>query len=61
MGSKYMITYKNYNSKCWYGEYQSNFFVLALLKLIHIRNKYELVDFNIRKQLQSNKKNKGGK
>ena len=49
MGSKYMITYKNYNSKCWYGEYQSNFFVLALLKLIHIRNKYELVDFNIRK------------
>lgn len=50
MGSKYRINYKQYNDKFGY-EYQTNWFVIAIVKFALIRMKYEIVDFSYRSSI----------
>lgn len=48
MGSKYRINYKQYDD-IFGCEYKTKWFVLAVLKFIRLRIKYDLVDFAYRK------------
>lgn len=48
MGDKYRINYRQYNDRlsC---EYQTKWFIVAIVKFTLLRIKYELVDFSYRK------------
>lgn len=48
MGNKYRIEYRQYKDKCCY-EYQTSSLIAALVKLIVVITKYELVDFMYRR------------
>lgn len=49
MMSKYIIIFKNYDSPFWDGSYKTEWLVLALIKFIKYRSKYDSVEFNYRK------------
>lgn len=48
MGNKYRIEYRQYKDKYCY-EYQTSSLITALVKLIVVITKYELVDFMYRR------------
>lgn len=48
MGSRYRINYRQYDDIVGY-EYQTKWLVAAIVKLIVLRIKYELVDFTYRR------------
>lgn len=48
MGSKYMIYYRNYDDIAL-SDKQTNHLLIALLYLIRLLPKYELINFEIRK------------
>lgn len=48
MGSKYRISYKQYDDLCFY-EYQTRWLIAAVFKFVKLRFKYELVDFVYKK------------
>ena len=49
METRYMINYKYYNDKYWHEGVQTQFLIKALYKIIILRLKYDIVDFNYRK------------
>lgn len=48
MGKRYIITYRSVDDKFWY-EYQTNWFIVMVIKAVHIIMKYDIVNIMYRR------------